>query len=143
MITVNNKHSRIFGDYIHCTAYDFNNLPDSISYEIAGGEISSYMPTSIFNNSYVLYLSNSNANSYIKYASSAYTLTTSDGSYSYATFDGFLNSYNDMINSIIDEKNDDVCYICVGKAGHENIFKNDALTNTALGYVDLEIDINY
>lgn len=143
MITVNNKYSRIFGDYISYTAYEYNNLADASNYEISGGEINAYMPTSIFNNSYVLFLGNTYSTSYIDYSNSAYNLTTDDGVFSYATFDGFLSSYNEVIDDVIDKENDDVCYICVGKASGSNIVKNNALTNTALGYIDLKIDYNY
>lgn len=134
-ITVNNKHSKLFGDYISCTAYEASNLPETVNYEIAGGEISTYMPTTILANSYNLYFGD---NSYVKYASSAYTLVTEDGNYSYATFDGFLSSYSSEINNALDGV-EDTGYIYVAKSGT----KDNAKTETALGYVDLKIDIIY
>lgn len=147
MITVNNKYSKIFGNYINCTAYEYNNLTNSTSYEVAGVEISSDMPTSIFSNSYNLYLTKkSDTTSYIKYGSSTYTLVEGSYNYSYATFDGLLDSYNGKINDIIVKDiadNDGVCYVCVGKLNGSTITKKDDSTETALGYIDLQIDYKY
>lgn len=134
-VTVNNKYSRIFGDYASCTAYEVSNFPATTNYEIAGGSINTYMPTTIFANSYNLYL---NENSYVKYASSSYSLVDGTYVYSYATFDGFLSTYGNKVDEQL-AMNDDTTYIVVAKNGSTDATK----TATAIAYVDLKIDINY
>jgi len=146
MITANNKYSKIFGNYVDVTAYEYANMNDGdTSYIVASAEINSRMHTTVFNNSYNLYLDKM-CNSYIKYESSAYTLCEGSYVYSYNSFDGFLNSYNDMINDIIVEDcayNNNVCYVMVGKTSGGRIVENEFATKIALDNIDLEIDVIY
>ena len=142
-VTVNNKYSKIFGDYASCTAYEVSNFPATTNYEIAGGSINTYMPTTIFANSYTLTLSDmEDLTSYIKYASSSYTLVYNTYNYSYNTLAGLVTTYADKIDNAIKVGTAEeglTAGIYVGKNGEPDEQK----TETAFGYIDLKIDINY